>query len=222
MAFTWQSAGHAFASLFKDVVTVSKKVVTALGGLQNEEKLIESLTSLVSPQAAAVEQIAFGALGELVAAVQATETAAGANGVNVAFDASVVAEVKKLIADFPEVIAQVEAAFGKSSSNMALRISCLIHGLLLLCRGMQLRIGRSPRSLFPILRLQKPKTSWERWPTRCPCGTPMLSRDMSGWRSPRSRPISPWRSRKRKKAHFWKTWPSCTMTGMRWSHSTRC
>jgi hypothetical protein len=114
MAFTWQSAGHAFASLFKDIVTVSKKVVTALGGLQNEETVIESLTSLVSPQATAVEQIAFGALGELVAAVQATETAAAANGVNVSFDASVVAEVKKLIVDFPEVIAQVEAAFGKS------------------------------------------------------------------------------------------------------------
>jgi len=114
MAFTWQSAGHAFASLFKDVVTVSEKVVTAIGGLQNEEKLIESLTSLVSPQATAVEQIAFGALGELVAAVQATETAAGANGINVSFDASVVTEVKKLIADFPQVIAQVEAAFGGS------------------------------------------------------------------------------------------------------------
>jgi hypothetical protein len=115
MAFTWQSAGHAFASLFKDVVTVSKKVIVALAGLQNEEKLIESLTSLVSPQAAAVEQIAFGALGELVAAVQATETAAGANGINVAFDASVVAEVRKLIAEFPEIIAQVEAAFAKTS-----------------------------------------------------------------------------------------------------------
>jgi len=114
MAFTWQSAGHAFASLFKDVVTVSKKVVTALGGLHNEATLIESLTSLVSPQAAAVEQNAFGALGELVAAVQATETAAGANGVNVSFDASVIAEVRKLIADFPDVVAQVEAAFGKS------------------------------------------------------------------------------------------------------------
>jgi hypothetical protein len=115
MAFTWQSAGHAFASLFKDVATVSKKVIVALGELQNEEKLIESLTSLVSPQAAAVEQIAFGALGALVAAVQATETAAGANGINVAFDASVVAEVRKLIADFPEIVAQVEAAFAKSS-----------------------------------------------------------------------------------------------------------
>src|SRR6202030_1085379 len=96
------------------VVTVSKKVVVALGGLQNEAHLIEILTSLVSPQATAVEQIAFGALGELVAAVQATETAAGANGINVTFDASVIAEVKKLIADFPQVIAQVEAAFGGS------------------------------------------------------------------------------------------------------------
>jgi hypothetical protein len=114
MAFTWQSAGHAFSSLFKDVVTVSKKVVTALGKVQNEEKLIESLTSLVSPEAAAVEQIAFGALGELVAAVQATETAAGANGVNVSFDASVIAEVRKLVANFPEIVTQVEAAFGKS------------------------------------------------------------------------------------------------------------
>jgi hypothetical protein len=114
MAFTWQSAGHAFASLFKEVVTVSKKVVVVLGGLQHEAQLIETLTSLVSPQAAAVEQIAFGALGELIAAVQATETAAGANGVNVSFDASVIVEVKRLIADFPQIIAQVEAAFGKS------------------------------------------------------------------------------------------------------------
>src|ERR1700760_2945534 len=106
MAFTWQSAGHAFASLFKDVVTVSKKVVLVLGGLQHEAQLIETLTSLVSPQAAAVEQIAFGALGELIAAVQATETAAGANGVNVSFDASVIVEVRKLITDFPQIIAQ--------------------------------------------------------------------------------------------------------------------
>jgi hypothetical protein len=113
MAFTWQSAGHAFASLFKDVVTVSKKVVVALGKLQGEETVIEALTSLVSPQAAAIEQIACGALGELVAAVQATETAAGANGINVGFDASVLAEVRKLIAEFPDVVAQVEAAFGK-------------------------------------------------------------------------------------------------------------
>lgn len=116
MAFTWQSVGHAFASLFKDVVTVSKKVVSAIGGIQGEEKLIESLSALVSPQAVAVEQIAFGALGELVAVVKGLEDAAGANGVSVPFDATVVAEVKKLIAEFPEIVAQVEAAFGKKTA----------------------------------------------------------------------------------------------------------
>jgi hypothetical protein len=114
MAFTWHSVGHAFASLFKEVVTVSSKVVTALSDSQNNEKLIVSLTSLISPQAAAVEQIAFGALGELIAAVQATETAASANGINVSFDASVIAEVRKLMTDFPAIVAQVEAVFGKS------------------------------------------------------------------------------------------------------------
>jgi methyl-accepting chemotaxis protein len=114
MAFTWHSAGHAFASLLREVVSVSKKVTATLRGLQENEKLIESLTSLVSPQAAAIEQIAFGALGELVAAVQATEAATAANGVNVSFDASVVAEVRKLMVAFPDVLNQVEAIFGKS------------------------------------------------------------------------------------------------------------
>ena len=116
MSFTWQSAGHAFASLFKDVASISRKVVIALGKVQNEGPLIESLTSLVSPQATSIEQIAFGALGELVATVQSIDTATSANGISVAFDASVVTEVKKLIADFPEIVTQVEAVFGKKTA----------------------------------------------------------------------------------------------------------
>jgi hypothetical protein len=114
MAFTWQSAGNAFASLFKDVVTVSNKVITVVSGVEKDATLIEALTSLVSPQAVAVEQIAFGALGELVAAVQALENASSASGVSVTFDATVVAEVEKLIIDFPQIVAEVEAAFLKS------------------------------------------------------------------------------------------------------------
>ncbi len=204
MAFTWQSAGHAFASLFKDVVTVSKKVVTALGGLQNEEKLIESLTSLVSPQAAAVEQIAFGALGELVAAVQATETAAGANGVNVSFDASVFAEVKKLITDFPS---RRPGRGGVRQKQIIIHWCCgpsdLVPDPRLCCCSFRdvPRISLSAPASSPILRFLKPKTSWQRWPTRCPCGTPMLSRGTSGWRSQPSKPILRWHSRKRRKTH---------------------
>jgi hypothetical protein len=113
MSFTWQSVGHAFASLFKDVVTVSNKVITVIGEVGKDATLIEQLTALVSPQSVVVEQIAFGALGELVAAVQALESASAANGVNVSFDATVVAEVQKLITDFPQIVAEVEAAFPK-------------------------------------------------------------------------------------------------------------
>ena len=114
MAFTWQSVGHAFASLFKDVVTISKKAEIVLADIQKEAPLIEALTSLVSPGAAAIEQIAFGSLGSLIEAVHATETAASANGVNVSFDASVVAEIRKLIAEFPQIVGQVNAAFPKA------------------------------------------------------------------------------------------------------------
>ncbi len=113
MGFTWQSAGHAFASLFKEVVKVSQKVSGVLGDIQKEEAVVTALTSLVSPQAAAVEQIAFGALGALVAAVHATESAADADGLNVAFDAAVIHEVRALLLAFPHVLAQIEAAFGK-------------------------------------------------------------------------------------------------------------
>jgi hypothetical protein len=113
MPFTWQSAGHAFASLLKEVVTVSKRAVTVMSSVESEAVLIEALTALVSPQAAAVEQIAFGALGELVAAVQALDAAAGADGVNILFDAVVVAEVRMLLTNFPQVVAQVESVFAK-------------------------------------------------------------------------------------------------------------
>ena len=115
MSFTWQSIGHAFASLFKDVVTVSKKVEIVLSDVQAEAPIIEALTTLVSPGAAAVEQIAFGALGALVAAVHGVDAAAGANGINVSFDATVVAEIKALILQFPQILAQVEAAFPKKA-----------------------------------------------------------------------------------------------------------
>lgn len=117
MGFTWSSIGHAFASVFKDVVTVSKKVEIVLSDVEAEAPVIEALTTLVSPGAAAVEQIAFGALGSLIAAVHGLENAASVNGVNVSFDATVVAEIKALILQFPQIVAQVEAAFPKAKAK---------------------------------------------------------------------------------------------------------
>lgn len=113
MAFTWQSIPHAFASLFKDIVTVSRKAQVVLADIQKDAPMIEALTGLVSPQAAIIEQIAFGSLGALIAAVHGTETAASANGLNVAYDASVIAEIRALIVAFPAIVTQVEAIFPK-------------------------------------------------------------------------------------------------------------
>ena len=169
MAFTWQSAGHAFASLFKDVVTVSKKVIVALGGLQNEETLIESLTSLVSPQAAAVEQIAFGALGELVAAVQATETAAGATASMLPLTLLLSTEVRKLIVDFPESsprsrprLLRAPICWPSASRAGSMACCCL--------PGMQRASARRRSRCSPILRFQTPESLWAQWRRRCPLG----------------------------------------------------
>jgi hypothetical protein len=113
MSFTWQTAGHAFASLFRDVVVVSKKAEAVLQVVEKNEAAIVAITSLIDPGAAVIEQIAFGALGELVGAVHATGAAAGANGLNIMLDASMVADIRALIAEYPQIAKQVEAAIKK-------------------------------------------------------------------------------------------------------------
>jgi hypothetical protein len=108
--FSWQSAGHAFASLFHDVVVGSRKVETVLQFVQKDQSEIEAVTGLIDPGAAVIERIAFGALGELVGAVHSVGLAAAVNGVNITFDAAAVAEIKNLIAQYPQIVKQVEAA----------------------------------------------------------------------------------------------------------------
>jgi len=48
----------------------------------------------------AIERVAFGVLGDVVAAVSAVDHATLAKGVNVALDATVAAAVKTLVTDF--------------------------------------------------------------------------------------------------------------------------
>jgi hypothetical protein len=109
LSFTWHSAGHAFASLFKDVVTVTRGVTNVREKVKAHAGLIEELSGLVNPQAANVEQLAFGALGLLMQ--YAAEPSAGTHGLNVYFDAETVAEAKALLAKFPEIVSQVKAVF---------------------------------------------------------------------------------------------------------------
>jgi hypothetical protein len=76
---------------------------------------VESLSGLIpgyGPEAVAIERVAFGVLGQVVGAAHSIDTAAAANGINVTFDAQMVADIKALVAKFPDVIAQAEQVFG--------------------------------------------------------------------------------------------------------------
>jgi hypothetical protein len=110
----FNSIGHFFASAFHDVIVGAKAVEKAGAAVAKNKQLVEDITSLVSPNAAALERIAFGVFGEVAGVAASVDTAASANGINVQFDAEMVADIKALIAAFPEVLAQAKAAFPSS------------------------------------------------------------------------------------------------------------
>lgn len=110
MAFTWHTVGHAFSSILRDIVSTSKKVEIVLTDIEANAQVIEQLTGLVCPQAAAIEMLAFGCLGEVLAIVHQSEAAA-TSGVTVSFDATVVQELKQLMVDVPQLAIQVDRLF---------------------------------------------------------------------------------------------------------------
>jgi hypothetical protein len=96
------SVEHALATAASDVVKVAKFVETsvlpALKTAQANQSTIESITSLVSPQAANIERAGFAVLGVVINALDAAGAAAGANGLNVTLDAQLVADIKAIAA----------------------------------------------------------------------------------------------------------------------------
>ncbi|HTF70898.1 MAG TPA: hypothetical protein VK638_50335 [Edaphobacter sp.] len=114
MALGFASIGHFFASAFHDIIVGAKAVEKAGASLATNQQLVEDLTSLIpgiGSQAAALERIAFGVFGQVAGVAATVETAAAANGINVQFDAEMVADIKALIAEFPNIIAQAKAVF---------------------------------------------------------------------------------------------------------------
>ena len=105
------SVEHALAAAASDVVKaahfVEVSVVPVLKKAQADQSTIESITSLVSPQAANIERAAFAVLGVIVNALDAANAAASANGLNVSLDAQLVADIKAIA---PAVKAAVPAA----------------------------------------------------------------------------------------------------------------
>jgi len=109
--FLLNSLGHAFATSANDLVKVAKfveaKVLPELQKANAAASTVESITGLVSPQAANVERIGFGLLGLVIKAIQDAEAAGNSGGVNVALDATFVDDVKAII---PAVTAQAAIA----------------------------------------------------------------------------------------------------------------
>lgn len=100
MSFGFQSIEHFFASVGKDVVKFAKavgpQVAKADATLEANKPLIEGLTSLVSPQAAAIEDAAFALLGKASAAASDVSNAANAGGLSLSLDAQTIADIKAL------------------------------------------------------------------------------------------------------------------------------
>ncbi len=109
---------HAFATAATDVVKIAKfvesKVLPELRKANASAATLESVTALVSPQAANIERVGFGILGLAIKAIQDAEAAVGAGGVNLTLDASLVADIKSLI---PAI--QSQSALGYAAANAA-------------------------------------------------------------------------------------------------------
>lgn len=92
---------HAYAIAISDIVKTSKfvetKVVPFLQQAQTQAATIEAVTSLVSPQAANIERVAFAVLGVVTKAVEDSIVAGKASGVNIELDEAVLADIKAIL-----------------------------------------------------------------------------------------------------------------------------
>jgi hypothetical protein len=94
------SVEHALAVAASDTVKAARfvevSVLPVLKTVKADESTIEAVTELVNPQAANIERAGFAVLGVVINALDAAGAAAGANGLNVSFDAQLVADIKAI------------------------------------------------------------------------------------------------------------------------------
>ena len=92
---------HAYASAVTDLRKVGKFItgtaVPALQAIHADAATIEAVTGLISPQLENVERTADALLGAAIKAIEDAEAAAGAGGVNIALDATLIADIKAII-----------------------------------------------------------------------------------------------------------------------------
>lgn len=102
MSFGFQSIGHFFASVGKDVVKFAKAAGPVAAkidvAVEANKPLIEGLSSLISPAAPAIEDAAFALFGKVAEALQDGSAAANQNGLNLQLDVQAVNDIKALLA----------------------------------------------------------------------------------------------------------------------------
>ena len=105
--FGFASMGHFFAAAFHDL----QKALAFVGQLgtkvEGAEGKIEAWTALLpnGAKAVEVERAAFSALGVLLGAVEATNAAVGADGLDIKLDAAMVAALRALVLDVKDELA---------------------------------------------------------------------------------------------------------------------
>jgi BioD-like phosphotransacetylase family protein len=108
------SVEHALAVAAQDVVKTAKfaetSVLPALKSAQANQSTIESITSLVDPQAANIERAGFAVLGVIINAIDGAGAAAGTSGLNITLDAQLVADVKAIAAAVKGALSPAVAA----------------------------------------------------------------------------------------------------------------
>ena len=91
---------HALAVAASDTVKAAKfvevSVLPVLKKAQADQSTIESITELVSPQAANIERAGFAVLGVIIKALDDANAAASASGLSVTLDAQLVADIKAI------------------------------------------------------------------------------------------------------------------------------
>jgi hypothetical protein len=104
MSISLSSIGHTFSIVLHGLHTGLAAVERILPTLQQQEPLLERITSLLpgagAQTALTIERVAFAGLGELAAAVQAADAATLGNGLDLKVDGEVALAVKKLLTDF--------------------------------------------------------------------------------------------------------------------------
>jgi len=99
--FGFQSVSHWVASVAKKIKSFAISAGPVLAKIDSTVEanlpVIEALTKLVSPQAAAIEDAAYHLFGQVVDAAQKAGAAAAQNGLSIQLDKDVVAAIQALI-----------------------------------------------------------------------------------------------------------------------------